>query len=176
MVIYSWITYEKWWFSIVMLVYQRVSIISGSSWCFEYMNWWCLSDFQASMVPHTKITRGFTGPLLRLPLSWGNRCHDIIEVGVLAVDLNIHKLLLVGGLEHFLFSIIYRIIMDNPSHWLIFFYIFQRGGSTTNQYLCVDVSETLHEIIFEDHFVLPCQSILFQTNSAKSRSFQRSIK
>ena len=28
---------------------------------------------------------------------------------------------LIGGLEHFLFSIIYAIIMDNPSHWLIFF-------------------------------------------------------
>jgi hypothetical protein len=34
---------------------------------------------------------------------------------------------LVGGLEHFLFSIIYGIIIPTDFH------IFQRGGSTTNQ-------------------------------------------
>ena len=26
MAIYSWFTHEKWWFSIVMLVYQRVTM------------------------------------------------------------------------------------------------------------------------------------------------------
>ena len=31
LVIYSWFTYSKWWFSIAMLNYQRVSLISPSS-------------------------------------------------------------------------------------------------------------------------------------------------
>ena len=38
--------------------------------------------------------------------------------------------ILVGGLEHFLFSIIYGYIWDNPSHWLIFF----KMVKTTNQH------------------------------------------
>ena len=43
------------------------------------------------------------------------------------VYTHIYIYTLVGGLEHFLFSIIYGIILPTDFH------IFQSGGSTTNQ-------------------------------------------
>ena len=45
---------------------------------------------------------------------------------------------LAGGFKHVFFSIIYGIIHDNPSHWLIFF----RGVETTNQLrVCLKIGD-----------------------------------
>ena len=49
---------------------------------------------------------------------------------------------LVGGLENFVFSIIYINIWDNPSHWLIFF----KMVKTTNQKTNYGVHESRSQI------------------------------
>ena len=59
---------------------------------------------------------------------------------ILASSYHELKQLLVGGLEHFLFSTIYGIIP--PIH----FHIFQDGYCTTNQYTQFDQKWVVHTI------------------------------
>ena len=57
------------------------------------------------------------------------------------------KLILVGGLEHFLFSHILRIIIPTDFH------IFQRGRSTTNQ-IIINHHQNHHQNHHHNHYII----------------------
>ena len=81
--------------------------------------------------PHPKRGhRKNRGPVTSQLSDAGLKSSMILEVSVFfggsPKDKSSYRIILVGGLEHFLFSIIYGIILPN---WLIFF----RGVETTNQ-------------------------------------------
>jgi hypothetical protein len=50
---------------------------------------------------------------------------------------SVPRWVLVGGFKHFLFSTIYGIIMDNPSHWLILSKYFSEGFKPPTRVLCL---------------------------------------
>ena len=68
MVIYSWITHQKWWFSIVMLVYRRVSVFSIL--IFEIDSWTTSNQEPAIQVVSSALGRCPKFPAERRWSSW----------------------------------------------------------------------------------------------------------